>query len=154
MGDEIIDYARTSGGIDKIAITAAGNLLKRGNYQKLSSFLQSMDTDPREGVIQIIINKDQRLAADLMKNIMQYSSYEYPVDSFFLERIESGTMTLDEMKIGPAQTRLMSLALAVKNNHISAPNPAVQKIADNLSIKELELRASGRDVQPLSLIHI
>ena len=53
-GNIIIKYANESGGVDKEELILAGKLLGKGDPIALVRYLDSMDTEPRELVFQIL----------------------------------------------------------------------------------------------------
>jgi hypothetical protein len=53
-GNIIIKYANESGGIDKEELIMAGKLLGKGDPIALVRYLDTMDTEPRELVFQIL----------------------------------------------------------------------------------------------------
>ena len=54
FGNLIIEYANESGGKDKKELIKAGKLLGKGDPIALVRYLDSMDTEPRELVFQIL----------------------------------------------------------------------------------------------------
>ena len=60
-GNIIIKYANESGGIDKEELILAGKLLGKGDPIALVRYLDSMDTEPRELVFQILKNFKEKI---------------------------------------------------------------------------------------------
>jgi len=63
-------YAKKSGGVDKEDMLAIADMIKKRTPTKeLAQIIRAMDTDPRDGVLQVIQKNDKRLYNDLVKNM-------------------------------------------------------------------------------------
>lgn len=63
-------YAKKSGGIDKGDMLAIADMIKQNTPAKdLAMMIRAMDTDPRDGVLQVIQKSDKKLYNDLVKNM-------------------------------------------------------------------------------------
>jgi hypothetical protein len=64
------EYANKSGGIDKDDMLAVADLMKKNPDPKdLSMMIRAMDSDPRDGVLQIIKKNDKKLFDSLINNM-------------------------------------------------------------------------------------
>ena len=63
-------YAKKSGGVDKDDMLAIADMIKQKTPTKdLAMMIRAMDTDPRDGVLQVIQKSDKKLYNDLVKNM-------------------------------------------------------------------------------------
>ncbi len=63
-------YAKKSGGIDKNDMLAVADMMKSNPDPKdLAMMIKAMDSDPRDGVLQIIQKNDKKLYNTLIKNM-------------------------------------------------------------------------------------
>ena len=60
-GNIIIKYANESGGIDKEELIMAGKLLGKGDPIALVRYLDTLDTEPREFLLQILTDHQHRV---------------------------------------------------------------------------------------------
>jgi hypothetical protein len=66
----ITSYAKKSGGIDKDDMLAVADAIKGGMTGKdLGQMLRAMDTDPRDGILQIIQKTDRSMYNDVLKGM-------------------------------------------------------------------------------------
>jgi hypothetical protein len=56
VADDLIDYAKKNGGIDKKDFMKAADLIKKGDIQKLVKFTNDLDTEPRDLIIMMVAN--------------------------------------------------------------------------------------------------
>jgi len=66
----ISTYAKKSGGIDKDDMLAIADAIKGGmDGKELGQMLRAMDTDPRDGILQIIQKTDRKMYNDVIKGM-------------------------------------------------------------------------------------
>ncbi len=66
----LVTYANKSGGIDKDDMLAIADMMKSNPDPKdLAMMIRAMDSDPRDGVLQIIQKNDKKLYDTLIKNM-------------------------------------------------------------------------------------
>lgn len=66
----LVTYAKKSGGIDKDDMLAIADMMKSNPDPKdLAMMIRAMDSDPRDGVLQIIQKNDKKLYDTLIKNM-------------------------------------------------------------------------------------
>ena len=59
VGKELEDYARKNGGIDKMDFMKAAMMMKKGQKKQLMKFVDDLDTEPREKILDLI-DKDSK----------------------------------------------------------------------------------------------
>ena len=66
----LVTYAKKRGGIDKEDMLAIADMMKSNPDPKdLAMMIRAMDSDPRDGVLQIIQKNDKKLFDTLIKNM-------------------------------------------------------------------------------------
>ena len=66
----LVTYAKKSGGIDKDDMLAIADMMKsKPDPKDLAMMIRAMDSDPRDGVLQIIKKNDKKLFDTLVKNM-------------------------------------------------------------------------------------
>ena len=66
----LVTYAKKSGGIDKDDMLAIADMMKsKPDPKDLAMMIRAMDSDPRDGVLQIIQKNDKKLFDTLIKNM-------------------------------------------------------------------------------------
>ena len=138
---ETIALAKVTRGRDKLALEGAAKLIKQRSYDKLAPYLDSMEEEPRQSVLMILMN-DQKIADKVMKK-MKTENYHGWLMSEMHQKFDGLTWAeIGERLIKTPERRLVSLAYATKMGTIDAPSPEVQKLADEASLEDLE-KAAG-----------
>ena len=77
-GDELIQYAKKNGGMDKKDFMKAADLIKKGDLPKLVKFTNDLDTEPRDHIIMTVADAIGRKEAGKMfkVNIRASKIYE------------------------------------------------------------------------------
>ena len=138
---ETIALAKVTRGRDKLSLEGAAKLIKQRSYDKLAPYLDSMEEEPRQSVLMILMN-DQKIADKVMKK-MKTEKYHGWLMSEMHQKFDGLTWAeIGERLIKTPERRLVSLAYATKMGTIDAPSPEVQKLADEASLEDLE-KAAG-----------
>jgi len=138
---ETIALAKVTRGRDKLALEGAAKLIKQRSYDKLAPYLDSMEEEPRQSVLMILMN-DQKIADKVMKK-MKTENYHGWLMSEMHQKYDGLTWAeIGERLIRTPERRLVSLAYATKMGTIDAPSPEVQKLADECELADLE-KAAG-----------
>lgn len=138
---ETIALAKVTRGRDKLSLEGAAKLIKQRSYDKLAPYLDSMEEEPRQSVLMILMN-DQKIADKVMKK-MKTEKYHGWLMSEMYQKYDGLTWAeIGERLIRTPERRLVSLAYATKMGTIDAPSPEVQKLADECELADLE-KAAG-----------
>ncbi len=138
---ETIALAKVTRGRDKLSLEGAAKLIKQRSYEKLAPYLDSMEEEPRQSVLMILMN-DQKIADKVMKK-MKTEKYHGWLMSEMHQKYDGLTWAeIGERLIRTPERRLVSLAYATKMGTIDAPSPEVQKLADECELADLE-KAAG-----------
>ncbi len=138
---ETLALAKVTRGRDKLALEGAAKLIKQRSYDKLAPYLDSMEEEPRQSVLMILMN-DQKIADKVMKK-MNTENYHGWLMSEMHQKYDGLTWTeIGERLIKTPERRLVALAYATKMGTIDAPSPEVQKLADECELEDLE-KAAG-----------
>ncbi len=138
---ETLALAKVTRGRDKLALEGAAKLIKQRSYDKLAPYLDSMEEEPRQSVLMILMN-DQKIADKVMKK-MNTENYHGWLMSEMHQKYDGLTWTeIGERLIKTPERRLVALAYATKMGTIDAPSPEVQRLADECELEDLE-KAAG-----------
>ena len=138
---ETIALAKVTRGKDRLSLEGAAKLIKQRSYDKLAPYLDSMEEEPRQSVLMILMN-DQKIADKVMKK-MKTEKYHGWLMSEMVRKYDGLTWTeIGERLIKTPERRLVALAYATKMGTIDAPSPEVQKLANECDLADLE-RAAG-----------
>ena len=138
---ETLALAKVTRGRDKLSLEGAAKLIKQRSYDKLAPYLDSMEEEPRQSVLMILMN-DQKIADKVMRK-MKTEKYHGWLMSEMHQKYDGLTWAeIGERLIRTPERRLVSLAYATKMGTIDAPSPEVQKLADDCSLEDLE-KAAG-----------
>ena len=126
---ETLALAKVTRGRDKLALEGAAKLIKQRSYDKLAPYLDSMEEEPRQSILMILMN-DQKIADKVMKK-MNTENYHGWLMSEMHQKYDGLTWTeIGERLIKTPERRLVALAYATKMGTIDAPSPEVQRLAD------------------------
>ena len=138
---ETIALAKVTRGKDRLSLEGAAKLIKQRSYDKLAPYLDSMEEEPRQSVLMILMN-DQKIADKVMKK-MKTEKYHGWLMSEMVRKYDGLTWTeIGERLIKTPERRLVALAYATKMGTIDAPSPEVQKLANECDLADLE-KAAG-----------
>ena len=65
---ETLALAKVTRGRDKLSLEGAAKLIKQRSYDKLAPYLDSMEEEPRQSVLMILMN-DQKIADKVMRKM-------------------------------------------------------------------------------------